>query len=558
VKKPNVKKRRYTGSFWKNKNQSIKESVKSKVTQKQATGTNTQSNTKPANKYVIPSNEEIRQSIKDSVKSKVTQNKSTASSNTQTSVTSNSVTDTKNTIKPDEKSATANTQNNTKPTDKTTTEKTTTSPADTNKAKKSSIWDKTPKSVKWLGEKALKGGIKGGIPVGINWALDSMNGTSSLYYDPATGEYIDTSDMHPIWQNNLAKNNWVYNVPYSIFDKLPEAAGEVINDMLRVEDPESRALISTVVDAGSYLIPYYGLGKGTYDIGNKVVNSVLDTNRDIDMIKDLRYGDLGFSIKYLDDSTFGPDLSPIWEGIKTSLANDWVHDLTGIGRRTGFSEQSDVYKLGQQTTVKMMQKMLEDTDNFDPANAKSRVTLNQFNMMNQLLKNADAYWQLEGIKKTKNMSNDAFYAYLKSAGIDANTYRGMEYAAKQLYNLGDNQERNGLRYDQSIISTQAPMLQYKYARKQKPIKDDPLAGLVGGSHILDGYTKIGDKFINTNPDKDKEPVPEVKAVANIEPIPKFMSSNDPGYIKGDPMTFTKEYNKRHGIRDVTDFYDIWK
>jgi hypothetical protein len=514
-KKPNVKKRRHTSSSRKNKNQSIKESVKSKITQ----------------------------------------NNSTASSNTQTSVTSNSVTDTKNTIKPDEKSATANTQNNTKPADKTTTEKTTTSPADTNKAKKSSIWDKSAKVGKWVRENPKK--VKVSLGVGSYLAqksMDRMNGTSSLYYDPTTGEYIDTSDMHPIWQKNLANNDWVYNVPYSIFDKLPEAAGEVINDMLRVEDPESRAVISTIANAGSYLIPYYGLGKGAYDVGNQAVNSVLDTNRDIDMIKDLRYGDMGYSIKYLEDN----GAAPIWEGVKTLLANDWVHDLTGIGRRTGFSEQSDVYKLGQQTTVKMMQKMLEDTDNFDPANAKSRVTLNQFNMMNQLLKNADAYWQLQNIKKAKNMSNDAFYAYLKSASIDANTYKGMEYAAKQLYNLGDNQERNGLRYDQSIISTQAPMLQYKYARKQKPIKDDPLADLVGGSHILDGYTKIGDKFINTNPDKDKEPVPEVKAVANIEPIPKFMSSNDPGYIKGDPMTFTKEYNKRHGIRDVTDFYDIWK
>ena len=491
---------------------------------------------KKGSKYVIPSNEEIKQSIKESVKSKASQ-KRTTNTNTNT--------------------------NTTKPTEKpTNTTKKTTPPADTSKGKKSPLWNKA----KLVG--------KGILPGSVNYALNKVNDTSSLYYDPNTGMYVKSSDMGPIWQKNLANNSNAYNLPYTIFNKVPDAVGDLANNVLDIKNPTARELVSTGVDIGSYFIPYYGVGKGIYDIGDKVSNTIWDTNRDMDMLQDLRYGDLGYSNKWLLDNDTGSWLDApaafgesLWEGIKTASANDWFHDLTGYGRRTGFSEQSDVYKLGQQTTIKMMQKMLEDTDNFDPANAKSRVILNQFNMMNQLLKNSDSYWQLQSIKRDNNMSDESFNNYLSNAGIDTNMYRGMEYAAKQLYNLGDNQERNGLKYDNSIISTQAPMLQYKYARKQKPIKDDPLGNLVGGNHILDGYHKVGNTFVNTNPKKVQEPVTEVKEEkkddtpkkeASVEPVLEFMSPNDPGYIKGDPMTFTKEYNKRHGIKDVTDFYDIWK
>lgn len=515
-KKTNVKKRRHTSSSWVKKSQGIKDSVKSKIAQ----------NSKPI-----------------------------TSVNFQTSVNNSTSINTQDTSKPAEKPATT-----------ATTTKKTTPPADTSKAKKSPLWNKAWNKAKFWGKSV--------IPRGVNYALDKVNDTSSLYYDPNTGMYVKSSDMQSIWQKNLANNNDLYNAPYFIFNKVPDAVGDFASNALGLKNPTAREGVSTGVDIGSYFIPYYGVGKGIYDIGDKVANTIWDTNRDMDMLKDLRYGDLGYSNKWLLDNDTGSWLDgpaafaeSLWEGIKTASANDWVYNLTGWGRRSGFSEQSDVYKLGQQTTIKMMQKMLEDTNNFDPANAKSRVTLNQFNMMNQLLKNSDRYWELQSIKRDNNMSDESFNNYLSNAGIDTNMYSGMEYAAKQLYNLGDNQERNGLKYDNSIISTQAPMLQYKYARKQKPIKDDPLGNLVGGNHILDGYHKVGNTFINTNPKKVPEPVTEVKEEkkddtpkkeASVEPVLEFMSPNDPGYIKGDPMTFTKEYNKRHGIKDVTDFYDIWK
>lgn len=442
----------------------------------------------------------------------------------------------------------------------------------TKNSSKSSIWGKL-----FTWKNALKG-----AGVGSYLALDRMNKTSSLYYDPTTGKYIDTADMDPIWQKNLANNSDVYNVPYTVFSKWPAKIGESISDIAEVNDPATRELISSGVDLASYAIPYYGVLKGTYDVGNKAVNTVLDTNRDIDMIKDLRYGDLGFSNKWLLENGG----SPIWEGINTAFANDWFHDITGWGRRTGFSQQSDVYKLGQQTVTKMMQKMLEDTDNFDPANAKSRVTLNQFNMMNQLLKNSDSYWQLQSIKNSQDMNNDDFSAYLEAAGIDENTYKGMEYAAKQLYNLGDNQERNGLRYDPNHnFSTNTPMMQYMYARKQKPIKDDPLAGLVGGSHVLDGYTKVGDNFVDIKTGENL--VPEVEEPINQNaPTQEATTSMDtttttpatttttttndtkenavnavkdtPNYVKAGFYEFPQEYARRTGYNFANNPYNIWK
>lgn len=532
-KKTNVKKRRHTSSSWEKKSQGIKDSVKSKISQ----------NSKPI-----------------------------TSVNSQTSVNNSTSINTQDTSKPVEPRTTAT----------TTTEKTT-PPADTNKAKKSSIWDKTPKSVKWIGKKTLKGII----PAASNKALDNINDTSSLYYDPNTGMYVDSADMQAIWQKNLANNNWAYNLPYSAFSKLPDALGEGISDVLRVKDPKARKIASDITNVLSYAIPYYGVGKSIYDIGDKVSNTIWDTNRDMDMLQDLRYGDLGYSNKWLLDNDTGSWLDEpaafgesLWEGIKTASANDWVYNLTGLGRRSGFSEQSDVYKLGQQTVTKMMHKMLEDTNNFDPANDNSRATLNKFNMMNQLLKNSDYYWQFKSIKDSMGMNNDEFNAYLQASGIDENTYKGMEYAAKQLYNLGDNQERNGLRYDNSIISTQAPILQYQYARKQNPIQNDPLANLVGGSNVLDGYTRVGDDFINVETGKNL--IPELNevnqentttqeasttteatntpATANTDTQDATVStvSETPNYVKAGFYEFPKEYSRKTGYNFANNPYNIWK
>jgi hypothetical protein len=406
----------------------------------------------------------------------------------------------------------------------------------------------------------------------LGQALDAGNNTS-LYYDPTTGTYIDRdAAKSQLWE----KNHPYLNVIYDSYD-----SGQYAEDLLAqtgVENPYALWIAHTAGSLAPYALPVYGVTKMANDVGKNISENIFDYNRDIDMIKDLRYGDMGYSIKYLEDN----ELAPIWEGIKTSLANDWLHDLTGLHRRTGFSEQSDVYKLGQQTTIKMMQKMLEDTGNFDPANAKSRVTLNQFNMMNQLLKNSDAYWQLQSIKNSQDMNDDDFYAYLNTAGIDENTYKGMEYAAKQLYNLGDNQERNGLRYDPKFnFSTNTPMLQYTYARKQKPIQNDPLAGLVGGSNVLDGYTKVGDNFVDIKtgeklvPEIDSEnqntttDAPTTTATQETT-TPATATANDtkentvntvqdtPNYVKAGFYEFPQEYARRTGYNFANNPYNIWK
>ena len=359
--------------------------------------------------------------------------------------------------------------------------------------------------------------------------------STGMYYDTSTGKYLTREEYDALGQKrfkykdigNNDRNYWYHagrhatDYVFSPTERLKDIANWSNNTFgTNLSIPEGA---EPWIDMTSYAIPGYGVVRGAHDLIKRGTDSIWDPHSDIGMIEDLRYGDLGYSGKWLLDHDDGWLSVPataaksIWEGAKTMFANDWVHDLTGLGRRAGFSEQSDVYKLGQQTTIKMMQKMLEDTNNFDPGNKNSRVILNKFNMMNQMLKNANAYWQFQSIKESQGMSDEEFKDYLKYSSIDDNTYRGYEYAARQLYNLGDNQERNGLSYDPSFNqSTQAPMLQYKHARKKNPIENDPLGNLVGGTHMLDDYTKIGDHFINVATGDDLIPALNKKPVENQE------------------------------------------
>ena len=164
----------------------------------------------------------------------------------------------------------------------------------------------------------------------------------------------------------------------------------------------------------------------------------------------------------------------------------------------------------------------------------------------------------------------------------------MEYAAKQVYNLGDNQERNGLRYDPNFNqSTQAPMLQYKHARKQNPIKNDPLANLVGGSNVLDGYTKVGDDFINVETGKNlipalnevnqentttqEAPTTTTTEATNTTDTNASITANTdiqdntvnavqetPNYVKAGFYEFPKEYSRKTGYNFANNPYNIWK
>lgn len=453
------------------------------------------------------------------------------------------------------------------------------------KSSTKSIWSKARPY--YIGSKKL------GLADILGQAFYAGNNTS-LYYDPTTGTYIDRDTAKSqLWE----KNHPYLNAIYDSYD-----SGQYAQDLLAQNGVDNPYVLKSAYIAGSiapYLLPVYGVTKMANDVGKNIFENIFDYNRDIDMIKDLRYGDLGYSNKWLLDNddngwlaTPGAFAESIWEGANSLFANDYMAEVAdllpwtkGAIRRTGFSPQSDVYKLGQQTTIKMMQKMLEDTGNFDPANAKSRVILDKFNMMNQLLKNSDAYWQFQNIKDSQNMSDDDFYAYLKSAGIDENTYKGMEYAAKQLYNLGDNQERNGLRYDpNSNFSTNTPMLMYRHARKQKPIQNDPLANLVGGSHILDEYTRVGDNFVDINTGEALLPelstsnqsntttqesdtststtdTPATVTTATKDTKNTINSStvqNTPNYVKAGFYEFPKEYSRKTGYNFVNNPYNIWK
>lgn len=455
------------------------------------------------------------------------------------------------------------------------------------------------------------------IKLGAGAAMEFLipDSSTGMYYDTSTGKYLTREEYEALGQKrfkykditNNDSNYWYHagrhatDYVFSPTERLKDIANwsnNTFNTNLSI--PE---VVEPVIDIVSYATPYYGLLRGTYDVTKRASDNIWDPHRDIGMIEDLKYGDLGYSGKWLLDHDDGwlsvpaTGIKSIWEGSKTMFANDYMANVTdllgdtfgidslkGAIRRTGFSPQSDVYKLGQQTVTKMLQKMLEDTNNFDPANANSRSVLSKFNMMNQLLKNSDYYWQFQSIKESQGMSDEEFKDYLKYSGIDDNTYRGYEYAARQLYNLGDNQERNGLRYDPNFNqSTQAPMSQYKYARKKNPIKDDPLGNLVGGTHVLDDYTKIGDHFINVATGDDLIPALNKKPVENQEatntPVTPTEVSNTPtgteavnnassgnstysytpaNYSKIWFNNYPKEFARSTGYSFENNPFNIWK
>lgn len=399
----------------------------------------------------------------------------------------------------------------------------------TNKTTKTS--SNKPSKVKSLVKGASIGTGKVLADILFNAALDKANSTS-VYYDPATNTYVPNSSRRDIWRKGISENSgwglpWLTN---GLFEDLPAWAGNKVGDgtskalkyMGASEDIADITgnITSALANGLTYGIPIYGTGRLIDDLGESIYSSIYDYNRDQDMIKDIRYGDLGYSNDYIlkNDDKWWSDIANLY-----TLPMHGVDSLI-----TRFKQDSDWSKLGRQTVTKILQKQLEDTNNFDMEDeaykGKSLSLKNDFDKFNQLLADEQKYWELIALKDRLDMDDEQFATHLSNNGIDQNRFNQLEYSAKQIHNLGDNQARNGLEYDPNYkINTWDPKIQLINAQKNRSTSE-----------------------------------PSVETVSSTEPITKFISPNDPGYIKGDPMTFTKEYNKRHGIKDVTDFYDIWK
>lgn len=393
----------------------------------------------------------------------------------------------------------------------------------TNKTTKTS--SNKPSKAKALVKGASIGTGKFLADILFNAALDKANSTS-VYYDPATNTYVHNGSRRDIWRKGISENSgwglpWLTN---GLFEDLPAWAGNKVGDgtskaLKYMGAPEYVAdiggnITSALANGLTYGIPIYGAGRVIDDLGESIYGSIYDYNRDQDMIKDIRYGDLGYSNDYIlkNDDKWWSDIANLY-----TLSMHGVDSLI-----TRFKQDSDWSKLGRQTVTKILQKQLEDTNNFDTEDVaykgKSLSLKNDFDKFSQLLADEQKYWELIALKDNLDMNDEQFAAHLSNNGIDQNRFNQLEYSAKQIHNLGDNQARNGLEYDPNYkINTWDPKIQLINAQKNRSMVEP-----------------------------------------SVEPTTKFMSPNDPGYIKGDPMTFTKEYNKRHGIKDVTDFYDIWK
>lgn len=387
-----------------------------------------------------------------------------------------------------------------------------------------------PSKIKAWTTGTLKGGGKAFgkslADILFNAVLDKANSTS-IYYDPATNTYVHNGSRRDIWRKGISENSgwglpWLTNglfedLPAWVGNKVGNGASKTLKYMGAPEDIANLTgdIASGLTNVATYSIPIYGAGRVIDDLGESIFGSIYDYNRDQDMIKDIRYADLGYSNDYILKN------GDLWNFFSVPL-----HGVDSLITR--FKQDSDWSKLGRQTVTKILQKQLEDTNNFDMEDVaykgKSLSLKNDFDKFSQLLADEQKYWELVALKDSLNMDDEQFAAHLSNNGIDQNRFNQLEYSAKQIHNLGDNQARNGFEFDPNYkINTWDPKIQLTNAQKKRSMAE-----------------------------------PSVETVPSTEPITKFMSPNDSGYIKGDPMTFTKEYNKRHGIKDVTDFYDIWK
>lgn len=495
-KKPNVKKRRHTSSSWKNKNQSIKESVKSKITQ----------------------------------------NNSTASSNTQTSVTSNSVTDTQNTIKPDEKSATTNTQS-------TTTEKTTTPKDNTNKPKK-------PGS---LG-KVVKANIWQAAPGVINASLDKLNSTSPIHNDmlPYGTLWDNVKDQGGFSGNALEvvdaifspsnSNFWkeVGNIngdlSYSVWSTIADLfsddkafthnIGSTARDFIK----NSHNVTAKVLDWGGYAIPFYNLGKLGRDIAKTGLNNTYDSARDYETIRDYSYGNLGFS-DYIGDS----------------LIKGAESGLTSLFNR--FGENRDRYQRGRYALNEMLSTMAKDIENFKDKNSPEYASLlEKFEKFNNLAKSSDFYWATKKEMDASDLSEEDF---LKSKNLTPEYFAYYKQNAHTVHNLGNNlvlNESNGNKRSDYVAGN------YSYPDYTNVLNKFK-KGLVGTDVKPEDTNSTTDT--TEDKDKDKVTVTDANITANTGATntanENIQSNITPNYL----TNFYKEFDKKYGYDPAKGRFNIW-
>lgn len=394
-KKTNVKKSGHTSSSsWKNRNQSIKDSVISKITQNNSTANN-----------------------------------STASSNPQTSVNNSTPINTQDTSKSAEKPQSNNVSkqpsNNTKSTPSTGSAPVTQKP---------NIWS----HIKSKGSRI-------GIPIVADKALNKLNSTSptnnTLLPRESLTDYVRNQDngygvalnvldaiLNPsdsyYWED---AGDWLGDKWYDLWSS---GAGLFSDDKAFTHNIGATArnvakdavdLIGTVVDLGTYAVPYLNAAKGAYLTAKVTGNSIWDNARDFEDIKDYSYKNLGF------DDYIGDD---IWRGAKAGFNN--------LFSRLG--ENKDFYQRGRYSLNEMLSTMAEDIKNHKDKNSPEYKDLvDKFERFNNLAKSSDFYWATKKEMDASDLSEEDFF---KSKNITPQQFELSKQNAYALHNLGSNLDLN--------------------------------------------------------------------------------------------------------------------
>lgn len=301
----------------------------------------------------------------------------------------------------------------------------------------------TPKPNIW--SRIKSNGLRIGIPIFAEQALNGLNSTSptqnkllpqeTLIENTKNqggnrGTLINIADMvlNPMdsyyWKSG---GDWLGDIGYDVGSGaaglFSDDKGFVNNVGATARDVAKDAVEwgARVADLGGYLWGPSARVKGSY-VGSKAgVNNIWDPARDFDDIKDYSYGNLGFN-DYVGDS--------LWRGTEAGLNNLFSR----------FGEKKDFYQRGRYSLNEMLSAMAKDIENHKDKNSSEYKDLvNKFEKFNNLAKSSDFYWATKKEMDASDLSEEDFF---KSKNITPQQFELSKQNAYTLHNLGSNLDLN--------------------------------------------------------------------------------------------------------------------
>lgn len=402
-------------------------------------------------------------------------------------------------------------------------------------------------------------GARIGIPIIAEKSLDALNSTSPtnnklLPYDTLTeiakkqggsrGVALNIADavLNPMdsyyWQSG---GDWLGDKWYDIGSNV---AGVFSDDKAFTHNVGATAK-DVAKDAvewvakGADIVPYLwapaGRVKGSYVSSKAATNSIWDTPRDFEDIKDYSYKHLGFD-DYIGDS--------IWRGTKAGFNNLFSR----------FGKNRDFYQRGRYSLNEMLSTMAKDIENHEDKNSTEYKDLvDKFERFNNLAKFSDFYWATKKEMDASDLSKEDF---LKSKNLTPEAFDAFKQNAKTLHNLGSNLDLNESNGNKRSAYVPGNYTYQDYTDAVTKAKK----GLEGDDTDID--TDTLNTFMDIGTDVAKvitgKPVNNTTSTGTNTGINNAVNENTQSSITPDYLTeFYKKFDKTYNYDPAKGRFNIW-